>query len=372
MKRWLRMVGWMVAVLCGLIAGGYWLLQDRFGDLPEGSRRAVLARSAQYADGAFRNPEPIPPVKSRGGFIGAQLRYVFSSREGVTPPGPVPTVKTDLRALDPAEDVVIWLGHSSFFVQFAGRRILIDPVFSAYASPFPLANRAFEGTNLYTPADMPDIDFLLITHDHWDHLDYDTVTALRSKIGKVVCPLGVGAYFAGWGYADADIREGDWFSVPESEDDFAIHVLPARHYSGRGMIRNKTFWAGFALTTPERRLFFSGDSGYGKHFAEIGKRFDGFDLVVLDCGQYDESWRYVHMTPEDAAKAAEDLRARALLPAHAGRFAIAYHAWDDPFRRIAAASRNRPYRLLTPRIGEPVGVSPEAERVFPRWWEDVR
>lgn len=184
--------------------------------------------------------------------------------------------------------------------------------------------------------------------------------------------VGVGAHFEAWGYGKETVFEGDWYSVLEGKGGFAIHILPARHFSGRSLTRNKTLWAGFALVTPERRIFFSGDSGYGKHFAEIGARFGGFDLAMLDCGQYDENWRYVHMMPEDTAQAAEDLRARALLPGHVGKFAIAYHTWDDPFKRIVAASRGKQYRLLLPLIGEPVALPIASDGESLRWWEAGR
>jgi L-ascorbate metabolism protein UlaG (beta-lactamase superfamily) len=147
-------------------------------------------------------------------------------------------------------------------------------------------------------------------------------------------------------------------------------VLPARHYSGRLLTRNKSLWAGYAITTAGRRIFVSGDSGYGPHFAEIGHRFGGFDLVVLDTGQYDEQWPYIHMTPEEAAHAAQDLQADALLPGHVGKFSLARHSWDAPFRRIAAASEGRSYRLLTPMIGSPILLDDRQQR-FSRWWEDL-
>jgi Predicted Zn-dependent hydrolases of the beta-lactamase fold len=162
---------------------------------------------------------------------------------------------------------------------------------------------------------MPDIDDLLMSHDHEDHLDYATATALRSKMGQVVCPLGVGAHSEAWGYGKETVFEGDWYSALEGEEGFAIHILPARHFSGRSLTRNKTLWAGFALVTPERRIFFSGDSGYGKHFAEIGARFGGFDLAMLDCGQYDENCRYC---PYDAGIHGADL-GRYARPLHCAR-----------------------------------------------------
>lgn len=376
MKRRLRTM-WicLLVVACALAAGAYlFLSQDRFGALPEGDRLARIVQSPQYVDGEFRNPEPLPPLKGSGGFVGALLKYVLSSQKGLRPPQPLPAIKTNLLTLDRNKDVVIWLGHSSYFVQFAGRRMLIDPVFSAYASPFSFSNKAFEGTSLYTAADMPAIDYLLISHDHWDHLDYPTVASLRPKVANVVCGLGVGAYFEAWDYAREAIHEQDWNTALEHEDGFAIHVLPARHYSGRALIRNKTLWTAFALASPKGRIFFSGDSGYGRHFAEIGRKFGGFDLAVLDSGQYDENWRYTHMMPEDAAMAAVDLRADALLAGHVGRFAIAYHTWDDPFRRLAAASHDKPYRLLTPVIGQSVNLLGDVngtQQVFPLWWEGL-
>lgn len=218
---------------------------------------------------------------------------------------------------------------------------------------------------------MPEIDYLLITHDHWDHLDYPTISALKPKIKQVICGLGVGAYFEQWGFASGLIHEADWFTSLDLENDFTVHVLPARHYSGRMLTRNKTLWSSLALATPERQIFFSGDSGYGPHFKQIGEGFNGFDLVILDSGQYDKNWPYVHMTPEEAVQAAEDLRGKALLPAHVGKFSIANHPWDDPFQRIAAASQNKNYRLFTPMIGEPVELANE-QHVFSPWWEGVK
>ena len=217
---------------------------------------------------------------------------------------------------------MIWLGHSSWFVQLGGKRILIDPVLSDYTAPFSFLNKAYEGTSIYRVEDIPEIDCLLISHDHWDHLDYQTVAALKSKVGRVICPLGVGAYFDYWDYPQEKILEGDWYDRISLGEDITVHVMPARHYSGRLLTKNKTLWAGFALETPNRRIFFSGDSGYGPHFARIGEAFQGFDLALLDCGQYDPRWAYIHMTPEEAVQAALDLGVRALIPAHVGRFAI--------------------------------------------------
>lgn len=351
-----------------VVSGCLYLGHEKFGRLPEGKRLERISRSPNYENGTFRNRVPIEHIVEGGIGISGMLKFLFRDGDSLKPSGQLPVVKTDLRSLDPDADVVIWLGHSSYFVQLGGKSILIDPVFSDHASPVFFSTRAFEGSNLYTAADMPPIDYLLISHDHWDHLDHATVTSLLPKVRHVVTGLGVGEHFARWGFPEDKVHELDWDDELRLEDGLSIHVLTARHFSGRLFDRNRTLWVSFALETPSRRVFYSGDSGYGPHFKEIGERFGGFDLVMLDSGQYNEAWKYVHMMPEQAARAAEDLQAEAAMPSHAGRFSIAYHAWDDPFQRFAKASEGRSYRLVTPRIGETVDLE-NRRQAFANWWE---
>ena len=355
------------------LSGGAWLYthSPKFGKLPGGARLDAIKRSPNYSGGGFQNLIPTPVLVGDRGFVSELISFLFGKKDRATPAVPIPSVKTDLQSLDRNRDVFVWLGHGSYFIQLGGKRILVDPVFSASVGPLPGVNKAFAGTNAYSAADIPAIDYLLITHDHWDHLDYPTVAALRPRTKTVVCGLGVGAHFERWGYDKEQIHEADWFSVVESGDGLAIHVLPARHYSGRLLTNNKTLWVAYAITTARRRIFLSGDTGYGPHFADIGRRFGGFDLVVLDTGQYDERWPYIHMTPEQAAQAAEDLRARGLLPGHVGKFSLARHPWDAPYTRITVASAGRSYRLLTPMIGSPILLD-DPQQHFSRWWEDLR
>lgn len=373
MKKWLRRAGLVLLLLVSIsaLAGYAYLQHPKFGALPEGARHQAAQRSPHYVNGEFRNLIDTPMRTQDSSFLSNVLSMLLDSNENLKPSAAIPSTKTDLKALVPGEDVLIWLGHSSYFVQLGGKRILIDPVFSSNAAPFPHANRAFEGTTTYTADDMPGIDYLLVTHDHWDHLDYSSAKALLPKVGQVVVGLGVGEFFERWGYPINRLHEADWNDTLALDADFRIHVLPARHYSGRMLTRNKTLWVAFALETPTRRLFFSGDSGYGPHFREIGERFGGFDLVALDTGQYDKRWPYIHMFPEEVALAAEDLRAEALLPAHVGRFSIAAHDWDEPLQRLEKASRGRPYRLLTPSIGDVVPLADQTQR-FDTWWKRVQ
>ena len=358
------------AVTAGAGTGGVlaFLHQEQFGALPEGEDMRRILLSPHYADGEFRNLIPRPVLSDGSSFAGALLRSFVTKKTDPVPPYPVPSCRPDFHSLPRDEDAVIWFGHSSFFLQTGGKRILIDPVFSDHAAPVSFSVRAFAGTNPVTARDIPPIDCLLISHDHWDHLDYPTVMALKEKTKMVVCGLGTGAHFRRWGFPRALVHEADWGDAVDLGGNVAVRLVTASHYSGRSLTGNRTLWTGFMLESAQRRVFFSGDSGYGPHFADTRRRFGAPDLALLDCGQYDERWKYIHMTPEEAVQAAQDLGAKVLMPAHAGKFSLAYHSWDDPFRRVTAASSGKNFTLATPVIGEVV-LPGRPLPVFPRWWE---
>jgi L-ascorbate metabolism protein UlaG (beta-lactamase superfamily) len=261
------------------------------------------------------------------------------------------------------------MGHSSFYIQAGGKKILTDPVFSSYASPLFFINKAFRGSNVYTAGDILDIDALIISHDHWDHLDYPTILAIKDKVKSVVCPLGVGGYLENWGYDAKIINEGDWFSEVNLGEDFSISILPSQHFSGRFLTPNKTLWASFAIKCGRRQIYFSGDGGYGAHFKKIGREFGGFDAALMENGQYNKSWHRIHLMPNETAQAAEDLNAKAVIPAHSGKFALARHAWDEPYRALCKESEKRSYKLLTPRIGEAVYIGKDQQ--LTKWWEEM-
>ena len=346
----------------------FWLAPG-FGAAPQGERQARIERSPHYRDGAFRNEVDTPMFTGEGSRWSAWRDFFFSRIDNLKPGHPLPLMKTDIAALDPNDDVALWLGHSSWYLQLAGKRILIDPVFSGYASPFALFNRAFSGDYPWSAGAMPTLDLLIISHDHYDHLDYATIRALRPKVRQIVTPIGVGSHLEAWGVDPSRIHEMDWHQSFSVADDIRVHALPARHFSGRSLKGNPTLWASFLLETPSQKIYYSGDSGYGPHFKAIGERFGGIDLAIMENGQYDPSWKFIHMMPEETAQAAQDIGARRVLPGHAGRFAMAKHAWNDPYKRLLAASQDKAYRLLTPRMGEPVWVSQEEQR-FGAWWEE--
>ena len=366
--RWSRIPSMLAATAMVLAISGYaFFQQPLFGQHPEGDRLSLAERSANYRNGTFHNQIDSPLHTSGSSELSILLDGLVSEPGQPRPEGEIPSTKTDLKALDANEDLVIWLGHSSYFVQLGGKRILLDPVFSENAAPIPMANRAFAGTSIYSAEDMPGIDVLLITHDHYDHLDYPSIIALQPKVRQVVAGLGVGTHFEAWGYPADRISEVDWYDTV-SLDGLNIYATPARHFSGRTFDRNRSLWVGYALTTDSSRIFFSGDSGYAQHFAEVGNRYGPFDWATLDAGQYDPRWANVHMTPEQAAQAAEDLSTAAFTPGHVGRFSIAPHDWNDPFIRITAASQGRSYALWTPIIGSPIHLDGR-EQAFAPWWE---
>ncbi|WP_197511272.1 MBL fold metallo-hydrolase [Kosakonia sacchari] len=366
MKRLIFSV--VLVMLVASAASLPFVLNAGFGQLPQGEQLTEVEKSPHYRDGKFQNQLPTPGFTGKKNMLAAWWDFLVTKRENARPQQPLPAVHTDLASLPLEQDTLVWMGHSSWYVQLAGKRILIDPILSHYAAPFSFLNKAFAGNDLWTAQNMPEIDLLIISHDHYDHLDYATIKALMPKIKKVVTPLGVGSHLRYWGMDPAIIHEADWQQKVVVSDDLAVHVLPARHFSGRGLKRNQTLWASFMFTTATQNVYYSGDSGYGPHFKAIGEQFGVVDLAIMENGQYDEGWKYIHMMPEESALAAQELNARAVLPGHAGRFVLAKHSWDDPYKRLAAASRDKSYRLLTPRLGEPV-LAADTAQVFHAWWE---
>lgn len=340
----------------------------KFGALPEGQRLERISQSPNYRDGEFRPLDPTPP--RHGSALTGWIKQLFTDKERPAPTVPVPYIKTDLQALDKDTDLIIWFGHSSYYIQFKGKRFLVDPVFSDHASPLFFVNKAFEGSVIYSADDFPPIDYLLITHDHWDHLDYPTVLAFKNKVGAIITPLGAGAHFEHWGFPLEMVHELDWQDTLALTDEVTLHVLPTLHYSGRTTTRNKALWAAYALISPGKKIYLGGDSGYGTHFKAAGEAYQSFDLAILDSGQYNENWRWVHMMPEDTALAAVDLNAKAIIPVHTGKFSMAYHTWDDSYYRMVKASEGAPYALIMPIPGEVVLLD-NLQQYVSGWWENL-
>jgi L-ascorbate metabolism protein UlaG (beta-lactamase superfamily) len=343
--------------------------QSKFGKAPSGERLERIKKSPNYKDGAFQNQSYTPVMT--GSAFSSFKKMMFSKKSLLTPVKEIPSVKTNLLELDRNKDVLIWFGHSSYFIQIDGKRILVDPVLSGYASPFSWSIKAFKGADVYKPEDIPDIDYLIITHDHWDHLDYKTIMKLKPRIKNIFCALGVAADLEYWGFDPKIISELDWYEKAEPINGFVVTATPARHFSGRGLKRNRTLWASYVLQTPSMKIFIGGDGGYDKHFAEIGEKFGPFDLAMLEQGQYNENWKYIHMLPEFALKAAQELKAKRLFPVHNSKFLLGPHKWSEPLTKITENNKEHKMNIVTPMIGEQVNLK-DTTQTFSQWWENTK
>ena len=341
-----------------------------FGKEPSGQRLKRIQQSPHYRDGSFQNLRPTPALTEGVTYSAVLKEFFLKDKSRAKPGAAIPSQKTNLKDLKPEENVLIWFGHSSYFMQVDGKRILVDPVLSGAASPVAFTTRAFEGSDIYTPEEFPEIDYLFISHDHWDHLDHKTIVKLRPRIRKIICGLGTGEHFEHWGFQTNNIIEADWKERLILEDDFEVHTIPSRHFSGRGFKRNKALWLSFVLQTPSFKLFLGGDSGYDTHFLDAGKKHGPFDLAILENGQYDKNWKYIHMKPEEVLMAAKDLGAKQLFPVHSAKFSLANHDWDEPLRRIDVLSKQKGISIITPRIGEKVLLGSK-EQIFGNWWEEI-
>jgi L-ascorbate metabolism protein UlaG (beta-lactamase superfamily) len=358
----------LIILVAGVCVFVFLQLPD-FGAAPQGERLLRVQNSPNFRDGAFQNLSHTPDLAEDVTYAGVMVDFMRGNARS-KPSKPLPSMKTDLKALKPDENILVWFGHSSYFIQVDGKRILVDPVFSGQASPVPFTVQAFAGTDQYTAEDMPEIDYLFLSHDHWDHMDYRVLKALEPKIKLIICGLGVGAHLERWGFANAKITEGDWWENVLNQEGFKVDLVPARHFSGRSLKRNQTLWTAFVLQTPSLKIFLGGDSGYDTHFKDIGEKFGPFDLAILENGQYDPSWRYIHMMPEEVITAGKELNAERIMPVHSAKFVLANHAWDDPLRRVTKAAQTQGSTLVTPIIGQSVDLS-NPDQVFEKWWESV-
>jgi len=340
--------------------------QPAFGKDPKGKRLERIKQSPNYRDGAFQNESFTPTLPEGRSYTAIMWEFFFRKEQFNIPPAPIPTIQTDLLALTDEKPTIVWFGHSSYLIKTKGRTILVDPVFSGHASPVAVGGTAFKGSDAYGIKDMPDIDICIITHDHYDHLDYRTIKELYPKVKHFYTALGVGAHLEGWGVDSSKIVELDWWESHTSAENIEITATPARHFSGRGFTRGKTLWASYVVNVNGYKIYVGGDSGYDTHFKRIGEKFGQFDIVMLECGQYGKDWPLIHMTPEETAQAAKDLNTKMLLPVHWAKFALALHSWNSPINRLVKATNENGVKITTPLIGEPIVL----DSIYPNkvWW----
>lgn len=344
-----------------------------FGALPSGERKERILRSPNYRDGRFQNRYPMPPSLQRpslGDRVKILWRFLFDRPKDVRPTDSIPVVRHDLKKLDRSEDLIVWFGHSGYLLQMDGVRYLIDPVF-VEGAPFGIMNAFFRGTKVFDVADLPEIDYLIITHDHWDHLDYHVAKELQNRVRKVYTGLGVGAHLERWGYRPDQIVELDWDESTPTAEGGRVHCLPTQHFSGRGLTSAQSLWASFVLQGPKHSVYVGGDGGFSPHYAVIGKQFPQLDLAILENGQYSEQWSGIHMLPEHLGETMHSLGAKRILTVHHAKFALSMHPWKEPLEHAKHLRDEEGFPILMPRIGQIVRYT-DSTFTTDDWWEHLR
>jgi L-ascorbate metabolism protein UlaG (beta-lactamase superfamily) len=340
------------------------------GKNPSGEDLKKIEALPNYRNGSFQNLEDffsdMTTVSVRKFKWHRMLKYFLRKPKNTRPLKPIPSIITDLTSNPYTKPTVIWFGHSSFLLKTATANILFDPNFSAYAGPFKGMIAAFEGTMEYAVKHLPVIDALVISHDHYDHLDYRTVNLLKKKVKRVIVPIGVGSHFRKWGYKPEKITELNWDETIRLNDQLHITATPAHHRSNRTMAQRKTLWASYVVEADGFKVYFSGDTGYSQHFKRIGEQYGPFDLALLECGQYNLKWPRNHMFPHQTARAALDLKTAMTIPIHWARFAESEHPWNEPVNLLLASADSLKVPISIPFIGQPYTIGDTLQRID--WW----
>lgn len=349
-------------------------LSPQFGGKPTENDKIGYKESPYYHKGKFENEIPTPMNLSFLQYVSLLKKYIVGV-PNQAPQNELPVQKLDSAAIVNHPDSltrITWFGHSAFLLQMDGQTILIDPMFGDVPAPHPwLGTKRFSNGLPIEIEKLPNIDAVIFSHDHYDHLDYGSVIKLKDKVGKFYVPLGLGAHLREWGVPKDDIHELNWWDEIVHQG-ITLACTPARHFSGRGLSdRFSTFWCSWAIIGKTKKIYFSGDSGYGPHFKAIGDKYGPFDFAMMECGQYNELWHNIHMMPEETAQASIEVQAKLMMPIHWGSFVLALHTWSDPVERLSkkAAELNQPF--VIPQIGEPL-VLEQQELPNSQWWRQIK
>ena len=360
-----------IALLAAAVYAGLRLYAP-LGGRPTADDMRRRRQSGRYdqARRRFAYPLPTPMTMNAKDMLGVLGQMIAGQPQG-KPSEPLDVARYEPQPLAAAGKTgprITWFGHSAVLIETDGMTLFLDPMLGPSPSPVPaLGGRRFSDRLPARIEELPRLDAVLLSHDHYDHLDYGTIRRIRDRVGRFYVPLGVGAHLERWGVDPGRITECDWWEEALL-GQLTIACTPARHFSGRSLgDRDATLWCSWVIRSPHASIFFSGDSGYGPHFEEIGARYGPFDLTCMECGQYDDRWALIHMRPEETVQAHRDVGGGVLLPIHWGAFKLALHTWTDPIERVRTAAAKHGARLTTPRIGETFAVG-EPELPAATWW----
>ena len=370
MKRILKMTLLIIVSAIGLvlITGVLFVnMSPQFGAKSEGKSAERMKNSPNYKDGKFHNLEETVVMKSMS--YGTIPDYF--TNEGKMPDWSIPVVKVSSEYFEDHPDSLTrltWFGHSAVLLEMDGKKIFLDPMLGEVPSPHPwLGSGRFNDTLPLPIEQLPHLDAVLISHDHYDHLDYGSIVALKDKVDKFFVPLGIGAHLKHWGVSEEKITELDWWQEAEL-DGIKLVSTPARHFSGRGLFdRYSTLWCSWVVRGERSNIFFGGDSGYDSSFKQIGEKYGPFDFTMLECGQYNEQWPEIHMMPEETVQANIDLNGKVMMPIHWGAFKLALHPWEEPVERALKKARELNVKVATPIIGQAIVL--DTEIPASEWWK---
>ncbi len=340
-----------------------------FGGKHTDKRKSLYAKSLQYRNGRFVNQVETSWNTSFSSMISMMKDFLKGNPERR------PKVPLQMTSYAPGTEKgpaakITWFGHSAFLLEIEGKTILFDPMFGKAPTPFPVRNQRYSRELPFKIEELPVIDAVVLSHDHYDHLDYGSIMKLKNKVKNFIAPLGVGAHLQRWGIAPEIIQEHDWWDELPFEG-LELVCAPARHFSGRSLTdRNATLWCSWVIKGQDIKIFYSGDGGYGPHFKEIGEKYGPFDLTLMECGQYDARWAALHMMPEETVQAHQDVRGRLMIPVHWGAFTLSLHAWHDPVERAVRSAEEAGVQIATPRIGETFVVGLD-DYPASAWWHRI-
>ncbi len=349
----------MISIFVGIGLFGICLLKFHpvFGGGLSDAKLQTFSQSSNFRQNKFMNQIPTSMDMNPETLVTIVRDFVKGNPQG-RPNGAIPVEFINTISFqEKGETRIYWFGHSTVLLEIEGKRVLIDPMFAKTPSPFPLVGgKRYSETLPVKIEELPSVDIVILSHDHYDHLDYDSIMSIKDKVGQFYVPLGVGSHLERWGIEKEKIKEHDWWAESDV-GGLKLVATPARHFSGRGLFnRDTTLWCSWVVIGKQTRVFFSGDSGFGPHFAQIGEKYGPFDWTLMECGQYDERWSAIHMMPEETVQAHIDVKGNNLIPIHWGAFSLALHDWTDPIERVTKAAKERQIFVSTPKIGEPIRV----------------